>query len=324
MGELLIISKQEVATHLSYAACIPLMREAMIALSTGQTRQMLRSIIDLDGGRAFGLMPGAMQEGPFGAKLVSVFPGAEGIPSHQGVIALFDPESGAPTAIVDAAEVTGIRTASASAAATEKLARSDATRLAILGTGEQALRHAEAMFQVRPIERITLWGRSAFRAEALRNALRGRIDCPVFVAESAQAAVAEADIICTTTAAQDPILLSAWVRDGAHVNAVGSSRAGPAEIDNELVVRAAYFADHKEGAIHQGGEFIRARDAGLVEETDILGEIGEVFAGTISGRAGPDQVTLYKSLGSVVQDLSSAYYLVGEARRRGFGTRVTF
>ncbi|MEA3033013.1 MAG: hypothetical protein QOH86_1029, partial [Sphingomonadales bacterium] len=132
---LLLISRDEVARHLSYEACIPLMREAMIALSQGRTRQSLRNIIDLDGGRAFGVMPGAMDAGAFGAKLVSVFPGVAGTPSHQGVVALFDPDTGAPSAIVDASEVTGIRTAAASAAATDALARADAKTLAILGTG---------------------------------------------------------------------------------------------------------------------------------------------------------------------------------------------
>lgn len=159
---LLVISREEVAAHLGYEACIPLMREAMIALSTGRTRQLLRSILDLDGGRAFGVMPGAMEQ-TFGAKVVSVFPSSAGAPSHQGFVALFDPETGVPAAIVDATEITGIRTAAASAAATDALARPDARRLAILGTGEQALRHAETIAAVRSLERITIWGRPSER-----------------------------------------------------------------------------------------------------------------------------------------------------------------
>ena len=119
MGELLIVSREEVAAHLDYRTCIALMREAMAALSAGGTRQSLRTIIDLAGGRAFGVMPGAMDGGAFGAKLISVFPAAtDGTPSHQGVVTLFDPANGAPVAILDAAELTAIRTAAASAAAT--------------------------------------------------------------------------------------------------------------------------------------------------------------------------------------------------------------
>jgi ornithine cyclodeaminase/alanine dehydrogenase-like protein (mu-crystallin family) len=314
---LLVISRQEVAEHLTYEACIPLMRGAMIALSTGRTRQLLRQIIDLESGRAFGVMPGAMAEA-IGAKLISVFPGIAGVPSHQGVVALFNPETGAPTAIVDASEVTGIRTAAASAAATDALARRDARTLAIIGTGEQALRHAEAIRQVRPIERVLVWGRARDKAEALAEQIGGEI------AASPEEAARPADILCTVTASPEPVLLSEWVSDGAHVNAVGSSRLGPTEIDTPLVARARFFADHKEGVLRQGEEWRRAIEAGAVGEDHLLGEIGEVMAGTLVGRNSDADVTLYKSLGSIVQDLAACAWLVEKAQAEGFGIQVPF
>jgi ornithine cyclodeaminase len=312
---LLILSGEDVAAHLSYEACIPLMREAMIALSQGRTRQLLRSILDLDGGRAFGVMPGAMDE-TFGAKLIAVFPGID--PSHQGLLALFDSESGAPVAAIDATSLTAIRTAAASAAATDALARGDARRLAILGTGEQALRHAEAIRALRPLDAVTVWGRSPEKAEALARRLGGD------ACASAEEAVAEADIVCTTTAAPQPILLDGWVLDGAHLNLVGSSRAGPAEVDTPLVRRARFFADHKDGVLRQGAEFVKALQEGAIGEDHLLGEIGEVFAGTIAGRTSDTDVTVYKSLGSIVQDLAAGAWLVERARAEGFGTRVPF
>jgi ornithine cyclodeaminase/alanine dehydrogenase-like protein (mu-crystallin family) len=309
----LFVSAEEVARLLPYAACIPLMRDAMIALSAGRTRQLLRGIVDLPEGRAFGVMPGAMLDddravSAFGAKLVSVFPDnfAKGGPSHQGVVVLFDPETGAPAAILEAGEITAIRTAAASAAATDALARPDAGRLAILGYGEQARRHIAAIRCVRPIERLTIWGRDAAKARALAEEHGGK------ACATAAEAVAGADIVCTVTAAREPILFSADVADGAHVNAVGSSRAGPAEIDNALVARARFFADHAEGVLAQGAEFIRARDAGLIDDSHLLGEIGDVMAGTIAGRTSPADVTLYKSLGSIVQDLAAARFIVGK------------
>jgi ornithine cyclodeaminase len=315
---LLVVSRAEVAEHLGYEACIKLMREAMIALSTGRTRQLLRSILDLEGGRAFGSMLGAMEE-TFGAKLISVFPAAaSGAPSHQGFVALFDPDTGAPAAILDASELTAIRTAAASAAATAALARPDARRLAILGTGEQALRHAEAIAAARPLERLTIWGRSPDKARALAARLGGD------VAETVEAAVADADIVCTVTASAEPILLSEWVKDGTHLNVVGSSRAGPVEIDTPLVRRARFFADHKEGVLRQGAELMVAIAEGAVGEDHLLGEIGEVFAGSLPGRTGAADVTLYKSLGSIVQDLAAGWYLVARAREEGFGTRIPF
>jgi ornithine cyclodeaminase len=317
-GTLLVLSREDVAAHLSYEACIPLMRAAMTALSRGRTRQLLRSIIDMEGGRAFGVMPGAGPE-TFGAKLISVFPAGESrAPSHQGVVASFDPATGAPVAIVDGSELTGIRTAAASAAATEALARPDSRRLAILGTGEQALRHIDAIRAAMPIERVTIWGRSADKAEALAARTGGA------VAESPQEAAAEADIICTVTASPEPILLGRWIAPGTHINLVGSSRAGPVEVDSDLVRRARLFADHEEGVRRQGAEFLKALEEGAVGEDHLLGEIGEVFAGSLEGRTSRHDVTAYKSLGSIVQDLAAGWYLVERARAEGWGTRVPF
>ena len=315
---LIVISGAEVAAHLTYEACIPLMRQAMIALSQRRTRQLLRQIIDLDGGRAFGVMPGAMAE-TLGAKLISVYPAAaSGAPSHQGVVVLFDPATGPPAAIVDASELTGIRTAAASAAATDALARDDARRLAVLGTGEQALRHIEAIRKVRPIDRVTIWGRSRDKAEALAARTGAS------VADSAQQAAEAADIVCTVTASLEPILLGRWVAPGTHLNLVGSSRAGPVEVDTDLVRRSRLFADHAEGVRRQGAEFLKAIEEGAVDDDHLLGEIGEVFAGTLDGRTGRHDVTAYKSLGSIAQDLTAGWYLVEKARAEGFGTRVPF
>lgn len=314
--KLQIVSAEEVARLLTYEACIPLMREAMIALSAGKTRQLLRGIIDLDEGRAFGVMPGAMMDsGDFGAKMVSVYPEnfARGLMSHQGLVLLFDPATGAPSAVLEAGEITAIRTAAASAAATDALARTDAARLAILGYGEQAWRHVEAVRCVRPIEHVTVWGRSPEQSEKFAARV-GDIGLAATAAATVEEAVAEADIVCTTTAASEPILCSAAVADGVHINAVGSSRAGPAEIANDLVARARFFADHREGVLAQGAEFLNAKAAGLVGDDHVLGEIGEVMAGTLPGRTGDADVTIYKSLGSIVQDLAAARYIVGQLK----------
>jgi len=323
---MIVIGREDVAAHLDYPACIALMRDAMIALSAGRTRQLLRQIIDLDDGNAFGVMPGAMDDLTFGAKLVSVFPGnfALGRQSHQGVVALFDPASGEPACLVHAGEVTAIRTAAASAAATDALARADATRLAILGYGEQAWRHAEAMRHVRPIGHVAVWGRSADKARAFADRVAVELGLPAAAAPDVGAAVADADIICATTAAGEPILFSEQVPDGAHVNLVGSSRPGPVEVDNALVVRARIIADHREGVLRQGAEILKAIEAGLIDETHVRGEIGEVMAGMLEGRTRPGDVTIYKSLGSVVQDLAAGWHLYQLARERGFGVEIPF
>jgi ornithine cyclodeaminase len=321
---MIVISGAEVARRLDYPRAIALVREAMIALSQGRTRQLLRAILDLGGGDAFGLMPGAMDEGAFGAKLVTVFPGnpARGLTSHQGLVLLFDPETGVPACAIDAAEVTAIRTAAASAGATDALARPDARRLAILGYGEQAWRHACALPHVRPIDAVRVWGRSPDKARAFAERVGAELDLPCEPCASVADAVRGADVICTTTAAAEPILSSAHVADGAHLNVVGSSRAGPSEIETALVARARFFADHRAGVLAQGAEFLNAKAEGLVGETHVLGEIGEVFAGTLPGRTSQADVTIYKSLGSIVQDLACGWDLYVRARAEGFGTEA--
>ncbi len=313
------IDREEVARRLTYEVCIPIVRNAMIAFSRGETRQLLRSIIPLAEGRLFGVMPGAMgASAPFGAKLISVFPEnfALGRQSHQGLVILFEPETGAPVCVVHAGEITAIRTAAASAVATDALARKDARRLAILGYGEQAATHARAISKVRDLESISVWGRSPQRAQAFAERMQKELAVPVVTAITVEDAVAAADIICTVTAAAEPILKGSWVRPGTHVNLVGSGHAGPAEVDHDLVVRSRFVADSREGVLAQGAEFLRAKAAGLIDDEHIVAEIGQVLAGEIEGRRSTEEITVYKSLGHVVQDLATAWALYSQAEGR--------
>jgi ornithine cyclodeaminase/alanine dehydrogenase-like protein (mu-crystallin family) len=309
------IDRDDVARRLTYERCIPIVRDAMVAFSKGETRQLLRSVIPLAGGRLFGIMPGAMgANAPFGAKLVSIFPENfdKGLQSHQGLVILFDSDTGAPVAAVHAGEITAIRTAAASAMATDALARPDASRMAILGYGEQAATHARAIAKVRRLVAITVWGRSPDRTQDFADRMCAELDLPITASPDVQAAVAEADIVCTVSHASEPILLGKWLRPGTHVNIVGSSRAGPVEVDNELVVRARFIADSREGVLAQGAEFLRAKAAGLIGDDHIVAEIGQVLAGDIVGRRNDQEITAYKSLGHVVQDLACAWALYAE------------
>lgn len=306
------IDREEVRRRLTYDVCIPIVRQAMVAFSKGETKQLLRSILPLSDGRLFGIMPGAMgAHAPFGAKLISVFHDnfARGIQSHQGLVILFDPETGAPVCVVHAGELTAIRTAAASAVATDALARKDARRMALLGYGEQAATHARAIGKVRDLESIVVWGRSRERALIFAERMHAELAIPVATAGDVREAVADADIICTVTSAAEPILKGEWVRPGTHLNLVGSSHAGPVEVDNDLVVRSRFIADSREGVLHQGAEFLRAKEAGLVGDEHIVAEIGQVLSGEIEGRRSTEEITVYKSLGHVVQDLASAWAL---------------
>jgi ornithine cyclodeaminase/alanine dehydrogenase-like protein (mu-crystallin family) len=324
---LLVLDREAVRQHLTMARCIPLMRQAAIDLSRGITRMPLRQVVPLKGSAKLGVMPGALAEDrPFGAKLVAIFPDNfnAGLSSHQGVVTLFEPETGRPVCIAHAGEITRIRTAAASAAATDALARPDASRLALLGYGEQAASHLEAIGCVRKLSAATVWGRSLERAEAFARDAAARTGLEVRACASVAEAVAEADIVCALTHAHDPILEAAWLAKGAHVNAVGASTPDVAEIDTALVATARLIADHRESALRQGGEIQRARAAGLVDDGVVAAELGQVLSGEIAGRTSAGEITLYKSLGNVSQDLASLAWLYEAAMAQGFGTQVAF
>jgi ornithine cyclodeaminase/alanine dehydrogenase-like protein (mu-crystallin family) len=143
--------------------------------------------------------------------------------------------------------------------------------------------------------------------------MHSELSVPVKVAGVVREAVAGADIICTVTAATEPILKGEWVRPGTHLNLVGSGYAGPAEVDNDLVVRSRFIVDSREGVLQQGAEFLRAKEAGLVGDEHIVAEIGQVLAGEVEGRRSAEEITVYKSIGHVVQDLASAWALYSQA-----------
>jgi ornithine cyclodeaminase len=307
----------QVEERLDYPGCIDAMRRAMTALSSGERPQPLRQIFTVGEGQMFGTMPGELAAlSVFGAKLVSVFgdPGRAGRSRHQGVVVVYDGTSGAVSCIADAEPVTRIRTGCASAAATEALARADAEVLAVFGTGVQAEAHLRALPLVRPFREILLWGRSPERTREFARQMSEVLGRPITAALEAQEAAGRADVICTVTSSSQPVLLSEWVRPGTHINLVGSSYLGPVEIDTELVARARYIADYRPGVLAQAAELAVARDAGAVDDTHVVGEIGEVLAGRLRGREDESQVTIYKSLGHVVQDLAAVAYLHERAR----------
>jgi ornithine cyclodeaminase len=304
----------EVEELLDYPGCIEAMRRAMIALSSGERPQPLRQIFTVGNNQMFGTMPGELAAlSTFGAKLVSVFgdPDRPGRSRHQGVVVAYDGETGAVSCIADAEPVTKIRTACATAAATDALARADASVLAVFGTGIQAEAHLRALPLVRPFRDILLWGRSAERARQFAEQMSDQLGQAIVPVSDGRDAAASADVICTVTSSAEPVVHGEWVRPGTHVNLVGSSYLGPVEVDSALVAKARYFADYRPGVLAQAAELAVAREAGLVDDSHVVGEIGEVLAGRVRGRENDSQITIYKSLGHVAQDLAAAAYLHG-------------
>jgi len=322
----LVLSGAEIRRLLPMRECMKVMESALVVLGEGRALNPLRQGMLLPGGKGLlGMMPASMEEPPiFGLKVVAVFPGNHGTPydSHQGVVVLFEPEHGSPVAILDAAEITAIRTAAVSGVATRLLAREDAGDLALLGSGVQARTHLEAMSVARPLRRVRVYSPSRENREAFaarEGAARG---VAVEAAPSARAAVLGADLVCTTTSAREPILMGEWLAAGAHVNAVGSSVKATRELDTAAVARARLFVDRRESTLNEAGDFLFPKSEGAIGDDHILGEIGELLSGAVPGRTSPEDVTLFKSLGLAVEDLAAGHHVLAKARATGAGTSV--
>jgi len=322
--KVLLVNEAGVHELLPMDACVSLMRDALTALSRGDAVLPLRSKMFLpDQSGLLGLMPGYLGDPQsFGLKVVAVMPGNHGTPydSHQGVVMLFGVEHGEPLAILDASAITAIRTAAASAAATDVLARSDAGDLALIGSGVQARTHLAAMKAVRPLRRVRVWSRNRVNAERFASEEAKAAGVRIEVADTAEAAVKGADLVCTTTSSKEPVLQGAWLVAGAHVNAVGACFPNAREVDTEAVRRARLYTDCRESCVKEAGDFIIPRNEGAIDDGHLVGEVGDVFLGRIPGRRSPDEVTLYESLGVAVEDLAAAHAIHRRARETGAGT----
>jgi ornithine cyclodeaminase/alanine dehydrogenase-like protein (mu-crystallin family) len=326
--EIRVLRGAEVREFLPMSECIDLMHRTMIAVSERRVVLPLRSIMVMPGDRGMlGNMPGYLAEPEcFGVKLVSLIPRNKPplYSSHLGLVLLFEAEHGCPVALLDAAEITAIRTAAASGLATRLLAKPEAGHLALLGAGEQARSHLAAMLAVRTLRRVRIWSRDGGRAAEFARLEGAKHQITIETAPSVREAVADADIICTVTKAREPILLGEWLAPGAHLNVVGSSIATAAEIDTPAVVKSRFFVDCRDSTRNEGGEYLRALKAGAISPEHILGEIGEVANGSQVGRRSPSDITLYKSLGIAPQDLASAHFVLQKARAAGAGQVIDF
>ncbi|MFO7571132.1 MAG: ornithine cyclodeaminase family protein [Gaiellaceae bacterium] len=317
----LILSEHDVRELLNMESCIEAMGEALASLARGELFLPLRSVVkppDADG--LFGLMP-AYRGGSnsvWALKEIVIAPGnpARGLDAHQGAVLLHDGETGRLVAIMSASPVTEIRTAAVSAVATRALAHRDAQRVAILGAGVQARAHAQAMRAVLHDPEIRIWARRLEAAEKLAGEVGGT------VAPSVDAALFGAEVVCTTTAAREPVVEKRWLARGAHINAVGACLPTVRELDTETVAHSSFFTDRRESALNEAGDYVLAAAEGAIGPDHIEAELGEVLAGMHPGRKHEDELTVFESLGIAVEDLAAAELVVRRARERGLGIEV--
>lgn len=324
--KVLFVNEAGVRELLPMGRCVELVRAALATAARGDAVLPLRTLLRLpDGSGLLGLMPGYLGEPrSFGLKVVSVMPGnhGTGFDSHQGIVALFGVQHGEPVAILDATAITAIRTAAASAVATDALARPDAGDLALIGSGAQARTHLAAMKEVRTLRRVRVWSRSRAHAEQFAREESAAAGLPIEVSATAEEAARGADLICTVTAAKEPVLQGAWVSPGAHVNAVGACFAAARELDTALVAAARLFTDCRESCLNEAGDFLIPLREGAVTEAHLLGDLGEVLVGKLPGRLGRDDVTVFESLGIALEDLAAAHEVHARALATGKGVRL--
>jgi len=316
MSEVRVLDEHDVRRLLPMADCIDLMAEALAALARGEVYNPLRFVIRPEGESSLmGLMPAHRAGGSklWSLKTLTIFPGnsARGLDSHQGFVALFDGDTGAPRALMNAGGITAVRTAAVSGLATRLLARDDVRTLAILGTGTQGRSHLEAMHAVRDFERTLAWSASGRMLEGAESV------------GSAEEAVREADVICTVTALAEPIISREWLKPGVHINAVGSSIPTTRELDSRTMADAALFVDRRESTLNEAGDFLMPQREGAIGPEHIRGELGEVLVGSADGRRSADEITVFKSLGLAVEDLAAAEYVLARAEAENAGTVVS-
>jgi alanine dehydrogenase len=339
----ILLSEQDVRMLLSMEDLIGAMETALVEFSAGHVDQPLRSVIEVGLQKAFfGVMPACIPEPPsayvrqeqsrtgarprpsvgeggaLGAKLVTVFGSnpAAGLPTHLATIVLLDPMTGELLAVTDGRYITEARTAAVSAVSVKLLAREGADTLALVGTGVQARSHVEAIGRVRPLSRVRAWSPNPDSRSAFGREMQPRTKARITLCASAREALEGADLVVLATSAREPVVRSEWIADGAHICAVGACRPDQREMDSALVSRGRLFVDSRAAALTEAGDVLLAMKDGAV---NIVGELGELAAGLVTGRESPDEVTIFKSLGMAVEDIAAAHLAFVKAAERGLG-----
>ncbi len=319
------LSASDVRAAMPMAEAIRAVREAFIELSAGRAAMPIRARIDVPHVSGISLtMPAYLPEGrQLATKIVSVFPENLGrepaIPTINAVVVVFHPDTGLPAGILHGGTLTAIRTGAASGAATVELAREDVVTAGVLGAGVQARTQLEAMTTARPsIRSASVYDPRTDAAEAFAREMEERLALPVRVLKSADALVEASEVIAEATTATRPVFSDAALRDDAHVNAVGSFTPQMQIIPEATVVRSAVVVDHRESCWEEAGDLIQPRDRGVIDEDHVLAELGEI-AGGVAPKPGPGRPTLFKTVGTAVQDAAVGARALARAADLGLG-----
>ena len=324
MNKTLIVNRELCTQLLSIEECIPAMRDTLIAAAQGEIKMLQRQMIPHQSGNMLALMPASLLTKNVTGSKVIIFPGpkARQENTNQGVVPLFDTETGALLAIVDAELITVVRTAATSAAATDVLARKDAASVAILGAGNQGKAHAEAMGYIRDIKTVYVWDQFPAAVEAAVAHLKVKMpNAEIIPCETPEIAVKDADIVCTVTSTKGdaPFLKGEWLKEGAHLNAVGVCSGAAREIETSVVQRCKVYYDWEEATMRDAGDLIIPMNKGEVRKEDFMGEVGKVMLDQLEGRMNEQEITLFETIGISVEDIAAAYQIYEKAKAQNLG-----
>lgn len=307
---MLILSEEEVRRLLQMEEVIEAVERALAALTLGRAQMPLRSRASVKGLGDILSMSALVEDlGIYTSKVVSIYPGnpEKGLPTINAALLAFDASTGLPIAIISAGHLTAMRTGAISGVATKYLARKDSRNLAIIGCGVQARTQAIAVSKVRRIERVRVYDVIEERAQKYSEEMSGVLGVEVEVAGSAEEAVREADIIVTATTSKAPVLRRGWIKDGAHINAIGSYTPDARELDTDTIIDAKVVVDKLEAALEEAGDIIIPIKEGLFSPDKIHAELGEIIIGKKPGRTSQKEITIFKSVGLAVQDAAAAH-----------------
>lgn len=326
---MLALSKRDIRHLVSMRDAVELVKTAFHELSEGRAVVPLRSSVEvMPGTSTLLLMPAYMPGLPaLGFKAVSIFQenGRRGLPTANAMVCMIDPDTGVPMALLNGAYLTALRTGAVSGASSQLMAREDARKLVVIGAGTQGVTQAAAVCAVRDIEKITVVYRREESWEAYRDAIAEdwpEISGRLTGTDDVESAVREADIVCLATTSKTPVLEDAWIKDGTHVSGVGSFTPEMQEVPADFVARARVVLDMREHALEEAGDLIIPLRQGVISEDHIVGELGDVVAGSVVPRNNDTDVTFFKSVGNAVQDMVVANAAVLRSQQQGVGQEI--
>jgi len=310
-----LVSAEEIHALAPPAALIEALRAAFRAPPQVPSRQVLR-LPHSAGERSFLSMPAFGADGAAVVKLVTVVPDnpARQLPAVQGVLVVFD-RDGTPAALLDGTAITRARTAAASALASSYLSRADSSHLVVIGTGALAPYMVAAHAAVRPIRRVSVCGRNPGAGASTVAAVRAQLPGVTVAVSDAGSAVAAADIVCCATSSPTPVLMGAWLRPGTLVDLVGGYLPQERESDDEVVRRSRIFVDTFDGALREAGDILEPLARGVLTRERIEGELSDLVCGRVRGRERADEIIVFKSVGTAIEDFAAAQLVLATLRR---------